>query len=287
MKKPFHILAYGVNGGVNDANVDMTASTDPSFSQRNSHYIFSEDYELIGWYGSGASLTDMRLDVPTINAIGIHRLWGVNRSATVPAVPVWEDLRKYPVALPFNEELAVRESNNLGVGNERENAFLFIQPRGRDFTLPPGLRRIKARFTATATAVANAWSGFASITMEQALRGGWYSVVGAEMFEANTLAFSLNFPRMPLINGRKLFPGNVCSQARGNYPLHPDPSFMGWWGTFHSFELPQISIWANAAGAGEVGYLDLIYHGDTAPPELIAGGIPYPGSTAGMGGMQY
>jgi hypothetical protein len=52
----FHLMAYGVTAGVNDANVDMTAVNDVIFTARNNHFIFSEPYELIAAMHMGASV---------------------------------------------------------------------------------------------------------------------------------------------------------------------------------------------------------------------------------------
>ena len=111
--------------GTNQTNLDMAAISDPDFSIRNSHYIFTESYRLLGILPVGASLTRGRIQVPTINAIGEMALWGANRSASVPSNPQWDNFYNMPLQLPMNEELQIQYSNNLGASTEQEQ---FLPP---------------------------------------------------------------------------------------------------------------------------------------------------------------
>lgn len=268
----FHLLAYDVTAGVNDVNVDMTAFvSDPAFSTRNGHFVFTEPYQMLGAYHGGVSVLRARLNVPSINAIGPHHIWGVNRSLAIPAVPVIEDYRAYPLRLPVAEEIAVQESGNLGAATEKEKTFFWLGPPNWTRNIPDGILRLTVRATAAVVRGADSWGAFGALVFEQTLRGGWYSVVGCEVFEANSLAFLLNFPRQPQVQGRKLFPGSICLNAVGNLPAFYDRSWIGHWGTFHTFEPPTLAVCATAAGAGvQEVRLDLVYHGDSPPQSLVS-----------------
>jgi hypothetical protein len=90
------------------------------------------------------------------------------------------------------------------------------------------------------------------ITLEQSLRGGVYSIVGADCFVAGCIAFRVIFPRQKLYSGRKLRPGSLCQNALGDFPPllgQLQARYFGEWGRFHTFELPQVEVWGNAAGA--------------------------------------
>lgn len=268
----FHLLGWNVNAGANDANVAMTAAaTDPAFTARNGNYIFTEPYNVLAAAHFAVSALRVRLNVPSINAILPHHFWPVNRSVTVPSDPGWDDLRAYPLKLPVSEEVQVQESNNLAMGNEQTDFFMAIAPPSWTRTLPSGLLRVKARATATITTGSNAWGAFTAITFEAALRGGWYSVVGAYVQGAASKSFQINFPRQPQVQGRKLFPGGLAEQAIGNIPARGLADGMGVWGTFHTFEQPTVAIWANAAAAvaHEIRF-DMIYHGDTPPAGSVS-----------------
>lgn len=275
----FHILAYTVNAGVNDANVDMAAVNDIIFTRRGGaggadHFIFTEQYHLLRWFHAAANATRARLNAPTLNILSRHQVWPVERSATIPDRPGYQDLRTVPMPLPIDEEIAVEESNNLGAGNERTNSFLTIAPPNWSMTLPRAgavaggsPAEIVARFTATIVVSANAWSAPVNLTFSDGLKGGWYTVLGAQCQGTSDLAFRLFFPRSPYgSNQRQLRPGGLMQDGVGDTP---DPANMGgWgrWGFFHSFEPPQLEVFALAAGATAIeGRLMLLYHDNVRP----------------------
>lgn len=276
----FHIAAYTINAGVNDSNVDTSAVTDSVFTTRNSHIIFSEQYQLLAAFWSGVSALRLRLNMPTLNAITRHQVYPINLSATIPSPVNVQDLRANPIQLPMNEEMAWEESGNLGAGNERENGFFWLQPLGHTFNWPPFLFEIWSRFTFTITVSANAWSGLNVLTASDGLKGGWYAVVGAECVGSSDLAFRLFFPRSPYNatgNGiRQYRPGGICQNAFSSVPWAAQDGAiggLGTWGYFHSFELPQAEIFALAAGATSLELrLRLLYLGDSGvgnPPPFI------------------
>lgn len=259
----FQLLAYHVTAGVNDANVDMTAAADANFSQRNSHYIFTEPYQLLADIHLAASATRARYNVPTWNAIVRQQIYPPNRSATIPSNPQICDRRDYPPMIPQNEEVAVEESNNLGAATEEAYAFLWCAPPTWTRNIPRGVSRQILRATAAVTTVANAWSAPGNMTIVDPIKGGTYVVVGAECILATVLAFRIWFIRAPLYNGRKMTPGNLATQAIGNVPLKEGRNWLGEWGRFNTFELPQVDAYANAAAAVTLELrLDTIYLGE-------------------------
>lgn len=263
----FQLLAYQVTAGVNDSNVDMVAVADPNFTRRGGssgagHFIFTEPYQLLGASHHGASATDLRFNVPSWNAIGRQHVWPVNRSATIQSDPRIMDLRRYPWQIPINEEVALEESGNLGAATEQEFSTLWIAPPSWNGNMPKGQGMFWLRFTATITVIANAWSADVNITMAENIKGGVYSVIGAEAQAAGLIAFRLNFPRAMLYNGRKLLPGDLGTQAIGNQDPRWDPFAWGEWGRFHSFELPQFEALSISGGGTAIeGRLLVVYLG--------------------------
>jgi hypothetical protein len=261
----FHLLAYFSALGVNAANSDLTAVADGTFSTRNGHFILSERYNLLWWAHLAANATAARLNVPHINAIARHHLWPVTRGATPPSPPRGADYRDYPIELPMSEEIAVEASNNLGAATEDSTSFLCIAPKSWTRIKPRGLQQLTVRPTAAVATVADNWSLFGNLTFPEQLRGGWYALCGARCQSANIRAFRLNFPKSPMLpSGRKLFPGSLSTAALGNQEWPPFSSEVGVWGVFHSFELPQLQVYGDAAGADtQVLSLDLVYLTDS------------------------
>lgn len=262
---PFHVLAYTNLAGVNDANVDQAAVADPIFTTRSSHFIFTEQYNLIAAYHQATSALRARFNTPTWNAIARQHIYPVERSATVPDRPQGLDLRDVPVPLPVNEEVAVEESNNLGSSTERSNTFLWIATPDWNRNLPRGIWQGLVRFTATIVVSANTWSAPVALTFAENLRGGWYDVLGAQVQATSDLAFRFLFPRAPFVGSRQLRPGGLCQEAVGDTPDMRNFGGWGLWGTFHSFEAPQLEVFALAAGNTAIeGRMLLSYRGEGA-----------------------
>ena len=259
----FHLLAWEEALAAGAADSDLDAVPDPEFSRRNDHFITTEPFNMIAAMYMAASATRARFNIPTINAIGRHQFWPVNRSATVNSDPRVQDFRDYPMPLPMNEELAVEGSNNLACMTENSTLFAWIAPPTWNRNLPRGLQRLVVRATGAVAGVAQSWSALGNLTFAENLRGGWYSLVGAGCFDAGTLALRFVFPRPYIYQGRKLRPGIVCDEAIGNIIWSPQFGGLGEFGRFHSFEPPQIEIYANASAASTQEIrLDLIYHGE-------------------------
>jgi hypothetical protein len=199
----------------------------------------------------GANTTLVDLLCPTWNAIGKMNSYPPVRSAQ-PVSATYPDLRAdWAVPIPLNEEFQIQTTNDAGAA-VRQNAAFWILTNDWNRNLPPAIFPIMIRATATPTKIANAWSGPSTITLEQSLRGGVYSIIGADCFAAGCIAFRCIFPRQKLYSGRKLRPGNLCQNALGDFPPlqgQNQARYWGEWGRFHTFELPQFEVWGNAGGA--------------------------------------
>lgn len=262
----FHLLTYYLNAAAAAADSDMAAAIDTEFSQRNSHYVFSEPYRLLATYHLATSATRARITCPTWNAVARFVLDPPTRANTVGSGSRMMDLTHYTHELPLNEEIAVECSNDLAEGNEDTTVHLWISSPDWSRNIPRGRQLVVARFTSAVAGIADSWSGIGAITFAENLRGGVYSVIGAEVFDAGSRAFRLNFPRSPSTRGRRFRPGALCREAIGDIPVLPTtygPLFFGLWGRFHTFEPPQIEIWANAtAASAQEGRMWLVYEGE-------------------------
>lgn len=266
---PFVLLNYNASAAAAGAsNVDLTAASDPDFSQRNGHYIFTEEYKLLAAIPVGASLTKGRFQCPTWNAVGQFDIFNVNRSLNPPSNTQMDVYSHYPSTIPQNEEFQVQLSNNLGAATEIENVGIILGTRDwsqqqQQSSMVPPIMVIDATFTVTPTL--NAWSGPQALAFTQSLRGGVYSVAGAQLQGGNAAFFRLIFPRTRLYNGRKLRPGWVVQNAVGNVPsdmIRPFMLGLGEWGQFHTFEPVQAEVFGTAAGSTAYTlFLWLVYLG--------------------------
>lgn len=244
------VLPYLLATGGAVVDTDMTAVGDAEFSRRNSHFIFTEDYKLLAAVASGATITRANIDIPSFNSIGKYNIWPVQlSSANVPSPPriAWY----YPAApgIPQNEEIKVVVTDG---ASENATALLFPMTPGHSRNIPANQLLICVRATCALTQVAGAWSAAGALTMEQSLRGGVYSVVGAEVVGSGSFAFRFLPARSRFYKGRRLRPGWLCQQAIGDLPenrMHIDPMYLGEWFRFHTFELPQLEVYSIAGSS--------------------------------------
>jgi hypothetical protein len=259
----FHLLAYQNALGVNATNADLLAVADPEFSSRNNHFIFTEEWYAQAIRLQAPSIIRGRFNIPTLNAYARAQIFPNPRTATIESNPQVMELFDLPMKLPQNEEIAVEATNNLGAATESTVCLIWLGAPSWSRNVPRGVQRLLVRATSSVAGVANAWSGLGALTFAETLRGGLYSVVGAQCFDAGTLAFRLVFPRPSIVQGRKMRPGGLCLEALGNIPWERQQGGMGEWGRFTSWDPPQVEMFANATGAStQEWWLDLVFLGE-------------------------
>lgn len=262
----YHTAVYNASAAVAlAANTDFVAAVDSVFTQRNNHLTFTVPLKLARTFGVGASLTQGRYQCPTWNAVGEFDIFNVNRSATVPTNPQFDDYMDMQPPLPLNEEFQVQFTNNLGSSTEVESAVLQILSGDWTPQLPQGQMRIRvqAKFTVTPTALA--WSGPQVLSLISNLRNGVYSVVGMQIQGANALAGRVIFPTQKPYMGRFLRPGVPVQAAIGNQlPQQVGKMWtdLGELGRFHTFELPQVEVYGlTASSTTYLVFFDCVYLG--------------------------
>jgi hypothetical protein len=280
----YHLLSYYASQAAGASYADTAFVIDNTLSSRNNHPIFTEDYELAATYVGGASITAARWSSATWNAIEQPEIYPVNLSLSVPTNPQVSDMRNFPRRIARNEEVQVQLSNNLGSGSEPEFVLAWIRPLGFKPSLPTpsaefgNLGRVRAIFTFTGAITVGVWSSDLVITITNTIRPGTYALIGCNVVCAHGIAYRFNFPRAPLYQGRKLYPGNLVEAAYGNIPLRQEDYWLGELGRFDTFELPLISILAGTTttSATYTGYLDLVYLGSGMMSQQSApgGGAP-------------
>lgn len=264
----FHTLVYNAPAaGINTVNLDFTAAVDTEISQRNGHYIFTEDYKLLATSMVGVSVIRGRFQVPHWNAIGEYVICNANRALQPPSNPQWDWMIGRQPYIPQNEEFQVQVSNNLGAATEIENVVLQMITADWNANIPPGELIIPVRVSFTVTPTLNNWSGPQILTFSQSLRGGVYAMVGGFLQGTNAVAWRTIYPRYRMYHGRKLRAGGLIQNAVGDVlPNQLDPWIMayGEWGRFHTFEPLTIEVFGTAAiSTTYQGFLFLVYLGES------------------------
>lgn len=247
------LLAYTGNNATPSNNFDMTAATDADFSQRNSHYIFTEQYGIRYLFAQSSHMTDARLLAPTFAALNSDgfRITGFQKKAGVGGTPtLFDRFSPVPVLMPVSEEIQYQGSTGT---IEQQWGFMTLVPPTFKTDIPQGNIIVMEGTTSSFTPAANVWSGPQSISLTANPRGGVYAVVRATCQQAaDTLAFRIIFPRHPFYRGRKLRPGWCAQNAAGDFDdviTQINPYHLGVWGWFHTFELPQVEVFATTSAA--------------------------------------
>lgn len=276
----FHLLAYtnAPAGAVVLTNMGMVA--DGAIAQGSTGYRLTEPYRALGAYAHAALLTQAELRSPTLNGLALWNVYPTATSLNNPANPNVDDYRAFAPRLPMYEDISAVYSDT-AVGGERADLFLWLGTDGwsADLSVLQAMygqgdpyigRRIAVNSTTTLNKGLATWGADAALTFEQLPRGGVYAVVGANIVAAACPAFRINFTRQPLYRGRKLFPGDLCSQAYGDVPHKMGRNAWGIWGVFHTWELPFASLYGQAAGTQAInGVIDLVYLGGNQDPQGV------------------
>jgi hypothetical protein len=243
-----HLLTYQIQVPTVSVNNDLTANVDAEFSQRNGHYLFSENYQLLAIAVFGNDLVSAKMTSPTLNAVTQFNVNPLNDSSISLSPPRMDFWTHAPVPLPMNEEIQI------GVTGTSADTFpitcaMIIAPVGNwSNKLPVGITPVpvfEMAFTATPTLNNNQWSTLALPTFNQNLRGGTYAVVGFEMQGTGLLCGRIVFPQAPLINNRRMRPGCIASNAIGDQTLalgQVGPFWLGEYGRFSTAELPSFEF---------------------------------------------
>lgn len=257
-----HLAAYVASlAAVTDS--DVTANQDDVLQRRNNHLIMSEQFNLIGSFGLGTTLTRARFGNVALTQRAQQHLWPTGRLATVDSRPYVNDLRDTPIKLPVNEELTILATTD-AAGPAQVAMMLFLQKPQATYNLPPYKDRLTVRCTAVvAAATETTWTALAPVVQERDLFNGVYCVIGANLIAANALAFRLFFPSQPSIEGRQLRPGGLVQNALGDFAWPVQRGGLGEWGRFHTFEQPSVQVAGDAAGGTYEIRLDLLYLGES------------------------
>lgn len=262
MSSSFHLLSYAKTNPIGAVANDLIANVDAEFSQRNSHYLFSEQYQLLGISLFGNNTVEGNILCPTWNAVTKFNVNPLNASSIALSPPRMDFWTHYPPPFPMNEEIQLQAQTNAASDSFPLTAVLLIGPQGQwSPKLPTGMPPVpcfEMRASCTPTLNSNAYSTLVPLAFEQSLRGGSYAVVGMEMVGTGLLAGRLVFPQAPIINKRRMRPGCIASNAFGDQTLAVGtigPFWLGEYGRFSTAELPQFEALGLGTGTPTVSVL--------------------------------
>jgi hypothetical protein len=262
----FTLLGYQSASVAAGTDTDLAAILDPTFTTRNNHFYFLEDYHLLAAWAGGPGVVRARLHCPTWDIFCPNEIFPTFPSAFT----IWGgdiDLRTdIPLAIPKEQEFRAAVDVSGGAGGSFDSAMIWLGTPDWSRTLPRSEYVFRTRFSYNAPGGATTgWTGPFELTPAQILRGGVYSVIGAYIDTIGQSWFRLLFPQMPLYRGRELRPGDKSYPSTDGQPSMHQPwqgRYWGEWGRFHTFQLPKVEILNNAPSGAPVDVvLTLAYLG--------------------------
>lgn len=251
----FTIVDYTDSKAAAQVDTDIPMATDSSVTVLNGHPLFPVPLYVQYWYGIGSTMTRVRLSTPRVKAIA-RPVLNVVDGNTAPSDPlkIMEYLR-HPIMLNPVEEVQMLRSHT-GAGAEQNHVVLAVGDNQRN--VPQGDMYV-ARATTAFTGTANAWS-VGTLTMDDTLQVGRYSIIGAKVIDATGIAGRFIFPGAPISGALpQIRPGVVCRQAETQSSWLPAHfGGLGEFGQFESFALPALEIMDAGPTANPSVYFDLV-----------------------------
>lgn len=249
---PYHVAVYQANTNT-QTNFDSVPVTDPILAISNAHYLPSFPLMFFGGLFLGANLTAVRLVTPRARQIVPPPMYPITQSLLPPDRPHYFDRRHNPFLLNAVEEVSI-QMNIGGTANAYNTAIMFW---GTSMDPVPQGDIYSLHGTSTTAAVANAWTQI-SVTWDQTIPAGTYTVIGTQVQSTNGLAHRLIFRDQ----NQMLRPGFTSVTSLGNI-TEPSYYYGGWGklGTFNTYTYPNVEVLANAADASHDVVMNMIKTG--------------------------
>lgn len=243
-----HTLAFQANTGAAADNVLLAGVADPVFSRSTAgNFQIPKPHYIIALYGGSATFTGARINVGSLRQKGFPQIVPYNGALLPPNDPNLYDCRMSPIPLRGNEDFRI-DSSDSGAGEVQHVSAWICDTLPSYQSPPPDSRWL--RFTATVTAVANAYSNVATITLDDTLESGTYIVWGAQVQGAQIIVARF-VPQNSLYRPGVLGQAALVSRSHQIFRGQLGPLF-----TFTDYTPPQIETLESGSGASSiVGYL--------------------------------
>lgn len=243
-----HLLAFTESQGIGATNDQLAAVADDVYNRANNSFQIPTPLEVVFAFASGVGLNRPRINTASLRLRGFPQLIPF-QTVLLPATdPNCCDLRTNPIPLKDQEDFRI-DTTNTDVGAQQHTVFAWVANPGLNYNVNrPDLRWI--RFTASVTAVANAWSTLGTVTFEDTLEGGIYGIYGLQIQGTAVEAARL------VLQNQVFRPGCLGQALVGSRSHEAFRGGIGRWGIFNTYSVPQVQTLETGAGASSPeGYL--------------------------------
>jgi hypothetical protein len=195
----------------------------------------------------GQDLTLARFNVPSLRDFGKPHIQPLNPGTTNPTVLNVMNPRDYSLRVLSGEEIGV-EAVHSNAGSIATMAGVWFEFNRTQAAVGPAYR---IRGTAAITNVVGGWAS-GQITLDETLPAGEYDIIGMTVQGTGLVMGRLIFPE----GGFR--PGVPAADAADDVrtELFSFGNF-GSFGSFRNFSLPQLEVFARAAAAAQIVWLDV------------------------------
>lgn len=242
-----HVLGFYQSIAQNSL-LTIGAVTDPVYFISNSRFLIQEPKKIYWACGIGTTIGRAKFITPSYSPQGYPYLGPLQRPTVGTGLVNVADYRKNPLPIPPKQYLECQVEQN-AAGAEIESVILGIGD-GMEPAVPGMVTRIRG--TSTTAATAGSWTQL-TMSWEYTLEGGYYQVVGGNVFSANGIGFRV-FSQFQVPR-----PGGPMIRNLGQaLPSFFDSYGLGNWLNFESEAMPNIEVLCAAADAAFTVYLDVV-----------------------------
>lgn len=244
-----HLIAFYGSLANSLTNTALTPVSDTLLGTRGSTLVAPENLIFRRAFGFGATLTEARINVPSMRAITLPRLYPVEKASAVSNNPPILDWNDFGPTVLAGEGIGIDATTTTGGSNpDATYGLLWV---GRPLEQAPVGPVYTMKATAAAALSAGVWVN-ATPTMEQDLPAGRYAIIGCDAYGTGLVAARFAFP------GQLMRPGILCQQAAGEFD-QGEQRFgkLGKFGEFTNIALPTMDF-LGATGTAQTIYMDLV-----------------------------
>lgn len=251
-----HTVAYTDSTSAAQTDTDIPVVTpDPSVAILNKHPIFPKPVWPQWIYGLGLTMTRVRLSTPRLKPVTRVAINPIDQSATpTENLRLFEYWRR-PILLNPIEEVQFLRTNTTAVA---EQDFVVLTVGDNMRNIPPGDMYVM-RATTAFSPTANAWSA-GTITNDDVLQPGRYSIVGTRVNNSGGVAARWIFPGAPVVGAPiQIRPGVKVDQSvtqEGTWWMRY--GMMGEYGQFENVALPTIEMLVATVTANPEIFYDIV-----------------------------
>jgi hypothetical protein len=256
-----HVAAYDASVAASQTNLSVNAIQDGILTILNNHFVVPSSAKIQWVFAGGTNLNRIRLNTPKFRYIGLPSLVPINKTFLAPSPFNVYDGRDYPMVVDPVDEIAMESSTD--ASGAARNVIVVCFAFGQIAITPGPLYRLRA--TAAIAGAANAWTS-GSMTFDQTLPSGHYSICGMDCVDAGSVAARLIIP------GTTWRPGCICRVApeKIKNPIFA-PGYNGCIGDFDSINVPNLEVLGDGTAAAQEVFLDVMRTGPISQGQQATG----------------